>query len=72
MAANYWLVKQEPEAWAWSNLVREGETAWTEVRSLLARNHLRAMRRGDWSAVDLAPVTPVQFRRLLEQGGTRG
>jgi len=47
MAANYWLVKQEPEAYAWSDLVREGETAWTGVRNFQARNHLRAMRRGD-------------------------
>jgi predicted RNA-binding protein with PUA-like domain len=47
MAANYWLVKQEPEAYAWSDMVREGETAWTGVRNFQARNHLRAMRRGD-------------------------
>ena len=47
MATNYWLVKQEPEAYSWSDLVREGETAWTGVRNFLARNHLRAMRPGD-------------------------
>lgn len=47
MATNYWIVKQEPAAYAWSDLVREGETAWTGVRNFLARNHLRAMRRGD-------------------------
>jgi predicted RNA-binding protein with PUA-like domain len=43
----YWLVKQEPEAYSWADLVKEGRTAWTGVRNFLARNHLRAMRRGD-------------------------
>ncbi len=47
MATNYWLVKQEPTGYAWADLVREGQTAWTGVRNLQARNHLRAMRRGD-------------------------
>ncbi len=44
---NYWLVKQEPEAYAWSNLVKDGGTAWTGVRSYPARKHLRAMKAGD-------------------------
>ncbi len=44
---NYWLVKQEPEAYSWSTFVKEGGTAWTGVRNFQARNNLRAMRRGD-------------------------
>ena len=47
MAKNYWLVKQEPEAYPWSQLVAEGRTAWTGVRNFQARNHLRAMQAGD-------------------------
>jgi len=43
----YWLVKPEPEAYAWSDLVRDKRTAWTGVRNLQARNNLRAMKRGD-------------------------
>ncbi len=43
----YWLVKSEPEAYAWAQFVREGQTAWTGVRNYQARNHLRAMKRGD-------------------------
>jgi predicted RNA-binding protein with PUA-like domain len=43
----YWLVKSEPEAYAWSNLVAEGKTAWTGVRNYQARNNLRAMKPGD-------------------------
>ncbi|MCC6231333.1 MAG: EVE domain-containing protein [Verrucomicrobiales bacterium] len=43
----YWLVKQEPEDYAWSALVKDGRTAWTGIRNYQARNHLRAMREGD-------------------------
>jgi predicted RNA-binding protein with PUA-like domain len=44
---NYWLVKSEPEAYAWSQLVSDRRTAWTGVRNFQARNHLRAMKTGD-------------------------
>ena len=44
---NYWLVKQEPEAYSWDDFVREGGTQWTGVRNFLARKNLRAMRKGD-------------------------
>jgi predicted RNA-binding protein with PUA-like domain len=44
---NCWLVKSEPEAYSWSQLVRDGKTAWTGVRNFQARNHLRAMKTGD-------------------------
>ena len=47
METRRWLVKQEPEAYAWQALVRDGRTAWTGVRNFQARNFLRAMRRGD-------------------------
>jgi predicted RNA-binding protein with PUA-like domain len=43
----YWLVKQEPESYAWATFVKEGRTAWTGVRNFQARNNLRAMRKGD-------------------------
>jgi predicted RNA-binding protein with PUA-like domain len=43
----YWLVKQEPEAYGWAAFADEGRTAWTGVRNLLARNNLRAMKKGD-------------------------
>ena len=44
---NYWLVKSEPEAYAWSQLLSDGKTAWTGVRNFQARNNLRAMKKGD-------------------------
>ena len=43
----YWLVKQEPSSYSWTDFVRDGKTAWTGVRNFTARNNLRAMRNGD-------------------------
>ena len=42
-----WLVKTEPAAYAWADLVRDEKTAWTGVRNYMARNNLRAMAKGD-------------------------
>jgi predicted RNA-binding protein with PUA-like domain len=44
---NYWLVKSEPEAYSWSQLLKDGKTAWTGVRNFAARNNLRSMKKGD-------------------------
>ena len=43
----YWLVKQEPEAYSWADLVKDGRTAWTGVRNFAARLNLRGMKKGD-------------------------
>jgi predicted RNA-binding protein with PUA-like domain len=43
----FWLVKQEPSAYSWTNFVADGKTAWTGVRNFTARNNLRTMRKGD-------------------------
>jgi predicted RNA-binding protein with PUA-like domain len=47
MPKNYWLVKQEPEDYSWSDFVKDGRTAWTGVRNYAARNNLRGMKSGD-------------------------
>jgi predicted RNA-binding protein with PUA-like domain len=44
---NFWLVKQEPSSYSWSDFVAEGQTSWTGVRNFAARNNLRKMRAGD-------------------------
>jgi predicted RNA-binding protein with PUA-like domain len=44
---NFWLVKQEPSSYSWSDFIAEGETSWTGVRNYAARNNLRRMRKGD-------------------------
>jgi predicted RNA-binding protein with PUA-like domain len=47
MTTQYWLVKTEPDTYAWADLVRDKRTDWTGVRNYAARLHLRAMRAGD-------------------------
>jgi len=47
MTKQHWLVKSEPSAYAWADLLRDGETDWTGVRNYQARAHLAAMRVGD-------------------------
>ncbi len=44
---NYWLVKSEPETYAWGTLLKERRTAWTGIRNYQARSYLRAMQTGD-------------------------
>ena len=47
MTTQYWLVKTEPEAYAWETFMREGRTVWDGVRNYQALNHLRTMQVGD-------------------------
>ena len=71
MTTQYWLVKSEPDSYAWSNLVRDRQTAWTGVRNYQARIHLNAMRTGDRvlfyesvttkAVVGIAEVTKTAF-----------
>ncbi len=44
---SFWLVKQEPSSYSWSDFVQEGKTSWTGVRNYAARNNLRRMQKGD-------------------------
>lgn len=43
----YWLMKSEPDAYSWADLVSEGEGTWDGVRNHRAANNLRAMKVGD-------------------------
>jgi predicted RNA-binding protein with PUA-like domain len=43
----YWLVKSEPSAYSWEQLEKDKQTNWTGVRNYAARNHLKAMKKGD-------------------------
>jgi len=45
----YWLLKSEPHTWSWDQQKKEGRKGaeWDGVRNFQARNHMRAMRRGD-------------------------
>jgi predicted RNA-binding protein with PUA-like domain len=44
---SFWLVKQEPSSYSWSDFVAERKTSWTGVRNFTARNNLRKMQPGD-------------------------
>ena len=43
----YWLLKTEPDTYAWGDLVKEGVTPWTGVSNPQAQGNLRAMKAGD-------------------------
>ena len=45
----YWLLKTEPDAYSWDDQVKKGAKgdAWTGVRNFRAREHLKAMKKGD-------------------------
>jgi predicted RNA-binding protein with PUA-like domain len=72
---NFWLVKQEPSSYSWSDFTAEGQTAWTGVRNYAARNNLRKMRRGDevlfyYSGDDKAVVGIARVTREAYQDPT--
>ncbi len=43
----YWLMKSEPDAYSWDDLVSAGEGTWDGVRNHRAKNNLAAMEVGD-------------------------
>jgi predicted RNA-binding protein with PUA-like domain len=43
----YWLVKSEPFKYSWDQFEKDGKTLWDGVRNYAARNHLKAMKKGD-------------------------
>ena len=47
MARQHWLIKSEPNSYAYEQLVKDGRAVWDGVRNFEARNNLRAMSEGD-------------------------
>lgn len=49
VSTGYWLLKSEPDAFSWDQLVDNGKKGepWTGVRNFQARNFMKAMRLGD-------------------------
>jgi predicted RNA-binding protein with PUA-like domain len=43
----HWLLRSEPDAYSWDDLVRDGVTEWDGVRNYTARNFLMEMQVGD-------------------------
>lgn len=75
---NFWLVKQEPSDYSWSDFVKDGGTSWTGVRNFAARNNLRRMAKGDHvlfynsgedkSVVGIAKVTRTAYKDATAKG----
>jgi predicted RNA-binding protein with PUA-like domain len=42
-----WLLKTEPSAYSFADLMRDGRSVWDGVSNPLALKHLRAMAKGD-------------------------
>lgn len=63
----YWLLKSEPDCYAWRDLVRDGVTEWDGIRNHAAAAHLRRAEKedraliyhtgGEKAAVGIAEVT---------------
>jgi predicted RNA-binding protein with PUA-like domain len=76
---NYWLVKQEPSDYSWSDFVKDASTSWTGVRNFSARNNLRRMSKGDEvlfyhsgedkAVVGIAKVTRTAYRDATAKDG---
>jgi predicted RNA-binding protein with PUA-like domain len=47
VAKQYWLMKSEPDAYSWDDLVAQTEGMWDGVRNHTAAINLRAMKVGD-------------------------
>ncbi len=45
----YWLLKSEPDAWSWDQMVKAGPkgTAWTGIRNHTAKLNMKKMKKGD-------------------------
>ena len=76
---SFWLVKQEPSDYSWSDFVADGGTSWTGVRNFAARNNLRRMAKGDEvlfyhsgedkAVVGIAKVTQPAYRDATAKEG---
>jgi predicted RNA-binding protein with PUA-like domain len=51
MSMAYWLLKTEPDCYAWDDLVRDKKTVWDGVSNALALKHIRTMQKGDLALV---------------------
>ena len=43
----YWLMKSEPGAYSWDDLVKDKRTFWDGVRNHQASNNMKAMAKGE-------------------------
>ena len=73
----YWLLRSEPDAYGWDDLVRDGATEWNGVRNYTARNFLKEMQPGDLalfyhSNTQKAAVGIMEITRAWQPDGDDG
>lgn len=72
-----WLLKTEPDSYAWADLVRDKKAVWDGVSNALALKHIRTMKKGDAAiiyhtgderaAVGIAEVTSAPYADPKEE-----
>jgi len=63
----YWLLKTEPSAYSFDDLLRDGTTLWSGVRNYQARNFLRdEMKRGDRALIYHSSADPTAVIGVAE------
>jgi predicted RNA-binding protein with PUA-like domain len=75
----YWLIKSEPSAYSWDQLVKDKKTSWTGVRNFQAQINLKAMKVGDRAffyhsgegkeIVGIAEVTKTAYPDTTDKDG---
>ncbi|WP_404711166.1 EVE domain-containing protein [Sphingomonas sp. MMS24-J13] len=73
----FWLLRSEPDAYSWDDLVRDGATEWNGVRNYTARNFLKTMVPGDralfyHSNTEKAAVGIMKIVRAWQPDGDDG
>ncbi|WP_448662166.1 EVE domain-containing protein [Sphingomonas sp. CJ20] len=73
----YWLLRSEPDAYSWDDLIRDGGTEWNGVRNYTARNFLKEMQPGDralfyHSNTEKAAVGVMEITRAWQPDGDDG
>jgi predicted RNA-binding protein with PUA-like domain len=70
----YWILRSEPDAYSWDDLVRDKGTEWDGVRNYTARNFLKDMHPSDLalfyhSQSDKAAVGVMEITRAWQPDG---
>jgi predicted RNA-binding protein with PUA-like domain len=73
----HWLLRSEPDAYSWADLVRDKGTEWNGVRNYTARNFLKEMQPGDQalfyhSNTEKAAVGIMEITRAWQPDGDDG
>ena len=77
MKMRYWILRSEPDAYSWDDLVRDRGTEWNGVRNYTARNFLKEMQPGDQalfyhSNTEKAAVGIMEITRAWQPDGDDG